>query len=138
VIHSNGEKQEAGPDFDRIVLFGLDEDDADLLLPNIPASDQSREPQDLKPGHKGEPATTLLVIAITAAALKAWVAFLALQGRKRSFKYTFEIQRANGDRKTGTLEISASSGPEVEKDIIKQLAGLGIDTSLLGKVGDGA
>jgi hypothetical protein len=72
------------------------------------------------------------VAAVTAAALKAWVAFLTLQGRKRSFRYSIEVQRANGERQTAAIEGSASSGPDVEKDIIRQLATLGIDISSLG------
>src|SRR5262249_40026983 len=101
--------QEGGmQDSDKIVLFGLDEDDADLLLPNVPASDQSREPQDLKSGHKGEPATALVAIAVTAAALKAWVAFMTLQGQKRKVAYKFQIRKANGDTQNGEIIISES------------------------------
>jgi hypothetical protein len=120
---------------DKIVLFDLDEDDADLLLPNIPAFDQSREPQKVKPGHKGEPATALVVIAMTAAALKAWVAFLAFQGRRRKFTTNFEIRRANGDEQKGSITISDIDAPNIERQIIEQLAQLNIDTSLLHESG---
>jgi hypothetical protein len=117
---------------DSIALFGLDEDDAALLLPNIPKNDQVREDQALRAGHKGEPASALIVIALTAAALKAWVAFLVLQGSKRSVTYSYEIRRENGERRTKTIKIVTSSSANVEANIIAQLAREDIDVSLLG------
>lgn len=122
----------------KLVLFGLDEDDTELLLQNIPLSDQSSEPQRLRPGHKGEPATTLLALAVTAAALKAWVAFLALKGSKRNASYEFEIVRPNGERQIRRIQISSSRGAGIEKDIIRQLSELGVDTSILSEGADGA
>jgi hypothetical protein len=116
---------------DKILLLGLDEDEAELLLANIPKSDQSRESEELKPPFRGEPATTVIVLAATVAALKAWIAFLALKASKRTIVYKVEICRANGDRVSTNLEISKTDQPNNEKDIIKALGTIGIDTSLL-------
>jgi hypothetical protein len=116
---------------DKILLFDLDEDDAAMLLPNIPSSDHELQAQQLRPGQKGEPTTTLIAIAVTAAALKGWVAFLTFQAKKRSFRYSFEIQRANGDKETRRIEILKSDHPNLEKEIISKLTDVGVDMSLL-------